>query len=210
MDVLKHAIAGAGTTLETGEGKARVLAAANEVYAASRGRDGTNEHINDLTNNEVGYTIGDFLEKNMDREATLEDILNTMPIVVETGNLSDLAGRSKGDAGILNATLVTIMWELGPRYATRIAINRVLEANKDAILARIGETPNNRCFLGDTPIQMWPLDPSIKPHADGGYDEAFVHSKVGENPISEIKVGDIVVAYDDKGRLGPKPAPCTV
>ncbi|MFK8033670.1 MAG: hypothetical protein AB8B94_05935, partial [Hyphomicrobiales bacterium] len=66
--------------------------------------------------------------------------------------------------------------------------------------------PTNRehCFLGDTPIQMWPLDPSIKPRADGSYDEAFVLSKVWEKPISEIKVGDIVVAYDDKGRLGPK------
>ena len=63
---------------------------------------------------------------------------------------------------------------------------------------------NNHCFLGDTPIQMWPLDPSIKPRADGSYDEAFVLSKVWEKPISEIKVGDIVVAYDDKGRLGPK------
>jgi hypothetical protein len=62
----------------------------------------------------------------------------------------------------------------------------------------------DRCFLGDTPIKMWPLDPSSKPRADGSYDEAFVLSKVWEKPISEIKVGDIVVAYDDKGRLGPK------
>lgn len=62
----------------------------------------------------------------------------------------------------------------------------------------------NHCFLGDTPIQMWPLDPSIKPRADGSYDETFVLSKVWEKPISEIRVGDIVVAYDDKGRLAPK------
>lgn len=63
---------------------------------------------------------------------------------------------------------------------------------------------NDHCFLADTPIQMWPLDPSIKPRPDGSYDEAFALSKVWEKPISEIKVGDIVVAYDDKGRLGPK------
>ena len=62
----------------------------------------------------------------------------------------------------------------------------------------------DHCFLGDTPIQMWPLDPMIKPRADGSYDEAFVLSRVWEKPISEIKVGDIVVAYDDKGRLSPK------
>ncbi|MEP3297885.1 MAG: hypothetical protein ABJO27_15675 [Pseudoruegeria sp.] len=64
--------------------------------------------------------------------------------------------------------------------------------------------PDDQCFLADTPIQMWPLDTSIRPRADGSYDEAFVLSKVWEKPISEIKVGDIVVAYDDKGRLGPK------
>ncbi len=204
LDVLKHAIASAGNTLETGEGKARVIGAANEIYAAYRGRDGTNEHVKDLYNNEVGYAVADFLENNLDREATVEDILNTMPTVVESGILHDLAGGSKGNVGIWNATIVSIMWELGPRYAARIAINQVLEANKDAIFARIGETPNDHCFLGDTPIQMWPLDPMIKPRADGSYDEAFVLSKVWEKPISEIKVGDIVVAYDDKGRLGPK------
>ncbi|MEP3033471.1 MAG: hypothetical protein ABJO67_03900, partial [Pseudoruegeria sp.] len=66
-----------------------------------------------------------------------------------------------------------------------------------------GAMPSH-CFLGDTPIQMWPLDPSIKPRADGSYDEKFVLSKVWEKPISEITVGDIVVAYDDKDRLGPK------
>ncbi|MEP3297889.1 MAG: hypothetical protein ABJO27_15705, partial [Pseudoruegeria sp.] len=42
------------------------------------------------------------------------------------------------------------------------------------------------------------------PRADGSYDEAFVLSKVWEKPINEIRVGDIVVAYDDKRRLAPK------
>jgi outer membrane lipoprotein SlyB len=80
-----------------------------------------------------------------------------------------------------------------------------LNAEASAIGPAAGTTGGgDQCFLGDTPIQMWPLDPSIKPRADGSYDEAFVLSKVWEKPISEIKVGDIVVAYDDKGRLGPK------
>ncbi|MEP4708914.1 MAG: hypothetical protein ABJ007_03235 [Pseudophaeobacter sp.] len=74
----------------------------------------------------------------------------------------------------------------------------------DRLNADASAVGGDQCFLGDTPIQMWPLDTSIKPRADGSYDEAFVLSKVWEKPISEIKVGDIVVAYDDKGRLGPK------
>ena len=63
---------------------------------------------------------------------------------------------------------------------------------------------NHECFLGDTPIKMWPLEASIKPRADGSYDEAVVLSTVWEKPISAIKVGYIVVAYADKGRLAPK------
>lgn len=84
------------------------------------------------------------------------------------------------------------------------AIEQIAGLEADAVRGAYGLDPNNQCFLGDTPIQMWPLDPSIKPRADGSYDEAFVLSKVWEKPISEIKVGDIVVAYDNKGRLGPK------
>ncbi len=50
---------------------------------------------------------------------------------------------------------------------------------------------------------MWPRDPSIKPRADGSYDEELVLSKVWHKPISEIAVGDIIVAYDKQGRLQP-------
>ncbi|MEP5762890.1 MAG: hypothetical protein ABJ327_26925, partial [Litoreibacter sp.] len=64
-----------------------------------------------------------------------------------------------------------------------------LNAEASAIGPAAGTTGGgNQCFLSDTPIQMWPLDPLIKPRADGSYDEAFVLSKVWEKPISEIKV----------------------
>ena len=62
---------------------------------------------------------------------------------------------------------------------------------------------DDQCFKSDTPIQMWPLDPSIKPRADGGYDEQLVLSKVWEKQISDIQVGDLVTSYDDNGRLQP-------
>ncbi|MCG7522234.1 hypothetical protein [Ruegeria sp. Ofav3-42] len=63
---------------------------------------------------------------------------------------------------------------------------------------------NNHCFIAETPIQMWPTDPSLKPRDDGSYDEELVLSKVWDKPISEIRTGDLVVAYDDRGRLAPK------
>ena len=66
-------------------------------------------------------------------------------------------------------------------------------------------TPPNHCFLGDTPIQMWPLNPSIQPHANGSFDEQKVLSQIWQKPISEIQRGDIVVSYDEHGRLAPKP-----
>ncbi|QBY01871.1 hypothetical protein E2K80_14995 [Rhodophyticola sp. CCM32] len=78
--------------------------------------------------------------------------------------------------------------------------------NNAGYIFGFGGTPyqTNHCFLSDTPIQMWPLDPSIKPRADGSHDEKLVLSKVWEKLISEIKTGDVVVAYDSQGRLGPK------
>ncbi|PRY94226.1 hypothetical protein [Donghicola tyrosinivorans] len=72
------------------------------------------------------------------------------------------------------------------------------------IASGTGTPFNTNCFKSDTPIQIWPLDPSIKPRADGTYDEQLVLSKVWEKPICEIRVGDLVVSYDDKdGNLKP-------
>ena len=59
------------------------------------------------------------------------------------------------------------------------------------------------CFLHDTRIQMWPLDPSIKPRADGSYDEELVQSKVWYKQQDQIAVGDVVVSYDKLGRMQP-------
>ena len=63
----------------------------------------------------------------------------------------------------------------------------------------------DHCFLAPTPITMWPRDPDLRPRADGTYDEARVLAATWTKPISEIAVGDVVLAYDDKGRLVPSP-----
>ena len=60
------------------------------------------------------------------------------------------------------------------------------------------DTPyqTNHCFLYDTSVQMWPLDPMIKPNADGSYDEEQVLSKVRYKQQNQIEVGDLVVSYE--------------
>lgn len=60
-----------------------------------------------------------------------------------------------------------------------------------------------KCFLSDTSISMWPTDPHHKIHLDGSYDEDLVLSKAWTKPIEEIEAGDLIVSYDDKGRIQP-------
>ena len=60
-----------------------------------------------------------------------------------------------------------------------------------------------QCFLEDTSVQMWPLDPSIKPRLDGSYDEQLVLSKVWYKRQDQMQVGDVVVSYDKLGRMQP-------
>ncbi|QBY00720.1 hypothetical protein E2K80_08225 [Rhodophyticola sp. CCM32] len=59
------------------------------------------------------------------------------------------------------------------------------------------------CFLEDSTVQMWPLDPSIKPRPDGSYDEELVLSKVWYKRHDQMQAGDLVVSYDKQGRLQP-------
>lgn len=61
------------------------------------------------------------------------------------------------------------------------------------------------CFGSDTPIDMWPLDPSLKPGSGGVYDQGKVCSKIWQKPIELIEVGDIVVSFDEDGNLVPGP-----
>lgn len=90
------------------------------------------------------------------------------------------------------------------------ALQKFLEVIGQGML---GPSPGGhfmQCFLSDTLIQMWPLDASMQPRADGTYDEELVLSQVWEKPISEITPGDLVVSYDDKGRIRPGPVVSTM
>lgn len=67
------------------------------------------------------------------------------------------------------------------------------------------DDPANHCFGGEVSIDMWPLDPDLKPGPDGIYDQDEVRAKVWKKPIELIRVGDIVVSFDDNDNLVPGP-----
>lgn len=61
------------------------------------------------------------------------------------------------------------------------------------------------CFGPEVPIDMWPLDSKLKPGPDGIYDQDEVRAKVWKKPIELIRVGDIVVSFDENDNLVPGP-----
>ena len=61
------------------------------------------------------------------------------------------------------------------------------------------------CFGPEVPIDMWPLDPDLKPGPDGLYDQDAVRARIWRKPIERIRVGDIVVSFDKNDNLVPGP-----
>jgi hypothetical protein len=82
------------------------------------------------------------------------------------------------------------------------------------VLSGVGEgyyvSAISECFGSETPISMWPLDPSLKPDANGIYDQEAVRAKVWKKSIELIVAGDIVVAFDGAGNLVPSPVTRTM
>lgn len=68
----------------------------------------------------------------------------------------------------------------------------------------------NECFGAGTPIDMWPLDPTLKPGPDGVYDQKRVRAGIWIKPIEQIKVGDYVISHDKKGNMVPGYVPRTM
>ena len=67
----------------------------------------------------------------------------------------------------------------------------------------------SECFLAGTQVDMWPLDPDLKPDANGAYDLDEVMAKIWQKPIEDVSVGDVVVASDRNGILVPGHVPRT-
>ncbi|MGR3608641.1 MAG: hypothetical protein ACU0BN_07250 [Sulfitobacter sp.] len=113
---------------------------------------------------------------------------------------------------VLNGALEGLARNPGATFSSRqgllewIAQTNYVSANNPLYIGTGVGTPfdvESHCFLGDTLVQMWPLDPSFQPGSDGSYEEELVLSHVWHKPISEVEAGDVVVAFDDTGRLQP-------
>jgi hypothetical protein len=64
------------------------------------------------------------------------------------------------------------------------------------------------CFGPEVPIDMWPLHPDFAPDPSNPnkiFDQDAVRAKVWKKPIELIRVGDIVVSFDDNDNLVPGP-----
>lgn len=72
-------------------------------------------------------------------------------------------------------------------------------------ITEVTDTLPDACFGPEVPIDMWPLDPDLKPGPDGIYDQDAIRAKVWKKPIELIQVGDLVVSFDDDGNLVPGP-----
>lgn len=83
--------------------------------------------------------------------------------------------------------------------------NEKLSGLRELIASGQLDDPANHCFGPEVPIDMWPLDPTLKPGPDGIYDQDEVRAKVWKKPIELIEVGDIVVSFDDNDNLVPGP-----
>lgn len=85
-------------------------------------------------------------------------------------------------------------------------VGNIVLQNPAYILFNIGDAYDPKlCFGPEVPIDMWPLDPDLKPGPDGIYDQDEVRAKVWKKPIELIEVGDIVVSFDDNDNLVPGP-----
>lgn len=100
-----------------------------------------------------------------------------------------------------DAGAVALVSTFGPT-GTQLGQTQVIDVD-EGVAANIAAGFRDHCFLAPTPITMWPRDPSVRPRADGSYDEELIRSRVWEKSISEVCVGDLVVSYDKSGRLQP-------
>lgn len=61
----------------------------------------------------------------------------------------------------------------------------------------------SECFLAGTMVDMWPIDPSIKPGPNGKYNSQEVLAKVWQKPIAEVNPADWVLSFDKDEDLVP-------
>lgn len=128
------------------------------------------------------------------------DAATVFPLIQQFQNASEaertdlLAEYFEENPELFNTDTIAILFDLLDADSAR------------EVMDRIGQ---EQCFGAGTPIDMWPLDTSIKPGPDGVYDQEAVSAKIWKKPIELIEVGDIVVSFDDTGNMVPGHVPRT-
>lgn len=93
-----------------------------------------------------------------------------------------------------------------PRNVLRFSVDDYTgpsAAGRGVIEKMFGVKLDVHCFIAGTMIDMWPLDPDIRPDANGLFDNAKVLALVWQKPIEEITPADWVVSFDKAGNLQP-------
>lgn len=136
-----------------------------------------------------------------------------------TGSLSTGSATGEGARTYFDAPLTSPHPNPRPDMITEAGqMNALIDANPelllvDGFISYLRETfdPDlldqilDQCFGPEVPIDMWPLDPDLKPGPDGIFDQEAVRAKVWKKPIELIRVGDIVVSFDENDNLVPGP-----
>ncbi|MEO9826795.1 MAG: hypothetical protein ABJF50_20530 [Paracoccaceae bacterium] len=123
-------------------------------------------------------------------------------IVTEEGIFLQSIGVGVGENAWVNNLVGATTFDLN----TRVAI--MDNAYKHAVIRDLIDT-GNECFGAGTPVDMWPLDKSLKPGPNGVYDQELVRAKIWQKPIEDVSIGDLVVSFDNAGNLVPGHVPRT-
>ena len=179
IDALKHTIAAADQTIKSGETQTTLVGYANELYAALRGRDGFNEHNEDLHNNEIGMGVASWLQENLSRPVTLNDVEAAVAILSRGGGVRQ--NNTAGEKGLGNAVLSVFLsnfWSSLIQQKTHQNLD-LLRDDISKVITDLDVSPP-KCFPAGTEISI----------------------QNGTIPIEHIRTGDKVLAYDESREFG--------
>ncbi len=178
---IKHVIAAAYNSTEISGLGALTTGYVNEVWAAYQGRDGYDEHAEDLYNNTVGVTLGSWLTQNLGRSPTLDEIQLAMRSLYKTGLISGTNSTAHGAGEGLFAAFGAIFLAYLKTPFVASQVSGALDAVRADIMRDIAAY-NKHCFPAHTQIAT---------------------SLTSNTPISDLRMGDVVLAFDpctDDGR----------
>ncbi|MCA3508474.1 MAG: hypothetical protein IOD01_14565 [Rhodobacter sp.] len=129
-------------------------------------------------------------------------------VVIEEGQYKIITyGMGTGFLARRNEEWARTVWGLADAFILHHIIIDTFE-NGNLILPEPGgfrtTAPEDQCFGASTPIDMWPLDPTVKAGSVGIYDEEVVRAQIWRKPIEQIRADDIVVSFDRRGNLVPR------